>query len=120
MTYPKICKITPEEYQETIIEVSKSYPIFGTDKALPTYSVGLGEECGEVLGLLKRYFRGDDSVNSPEFKQKLTKELGDITAYLVLVAHTFDIGFEDVLIANVDKLKDRVSRNTHVGTGDER
>ena len=120
MSYPKICKITPEEYQDTIIEVSKNYPIFGTDKALPTYSLGLGEETGEVLGLLKRYFRGDDSVNSPEFKKKLTKELGDITAYLVLVAHTFDIDFEDVLIANIEKLKDRIDRNTHVGTGDNR
>jgi NTP pyrophosphatase (non-canonical NTP hydrolase) len=120
MSYPKICAITPEEYQDAILEVSKHYPIFGTEKALPTYSLGLGEETGEVLGLLKRYFRGDDSVNSPEFKQKLTKELGDITAYLVLVAHTFDIDFEDVLMANIAKLKDRVDRNTHVGTGDDR
>ena len=120
MTYPKICSITPNDYQDSIIEVSKNYSIFGTDKALPTYSLGLGEETGEVLGLLKRYFRGDGSVNNPEFKEKLTKELGDVVAYLVLVSYSFDIDFERVLLCNLEKLKDRVDRKTHVGTGDNR
>lgn len=118
MTYPKMCKLTPEEYQDAILEISKHYPIFNTDKALPTYSLGLGEEAGEVLGLLKRHFRGDESGD--EFKSKLTKELGDVAAYLVLVAHCFGIDFEDVLVANIDKLKDRLARNSHIGTGDDR
>ncbi|MFN9561051.1 MAG: nucleoside triphosphate pyrophosphohydrolase family protein [Dolichospermum sp.] len=120
MTYPKMCKITPEEYQDAILEISKQYPIWGSDKALPTYSLGLGEEAGEVLGLLKRHFRGDESVTGPEFKVKLTRELGDVTAYLVLVGHCFGIDFEDVLTANIDKLKDRLARNSHIGAGDDR
>ena len=118
MTYPKMCKITPEEYQDAILEISSHYPIWGTDKALPTYSLGLGEEAGEVLGLLKRHFRGDESGD--EFKVKLTRELGDLAAYLVLVAHCFGVDFEDVLVANIDKLKDRLTRNSHIGTGDDR
>jgi NTP pyrophosphatase (non-canonical NTP hydrolase) len=120
MTYPKMCKITPEEYQDAILEISKHYPIFNTDKALPTYSLGLGEEAGEVLGLLKRHFRGDESTNGTDFKVKLTRELGDVTAYLVLVAHCFGIDFEDVLVANIEKLKDRLTRNSQLGTGDDR
>lgn len=118
MTYPKMAKLTPEEYQDAILQISKHYPIWGTDKALPTYSLGLGEEAGEVLGLLKRHFRGDET--GEEFKAKLTRELGDVTAYLVLIAHCFGIDFEDVLVANIDKLKDRLARNTHLGTGDDR
>jgi len=120
MTYPKMCKVTPSEYQDAILEISSQYPIWGTDKALPTYSLGLGEEAGEVLGLLKRHFRGDESTTSPEFKVKLAKELGDVVAYLVLVAHCFGIDFEDVLLANLEKLNDRLARNTHIGTGDDR
>jgi NTP pyrophosphatase (non-canonical NTP hydrolase) len=120
MTYPKICKLTPEEYQDAILQISMQYPIFNTDKALPTYSLGLGEEAGEVLGLLKRHFRGDQSASDPEFKVKLARELGDVAAYLVLVAHCFGIDFEDVLVANVEKLKDRLARNSHLGTGDDR
>jgi NTP pyrophosphatase (non-canonical NTP hydrolase) len=121
MTYPKMCNLTPSEYQDAILKISSQYPIWGTDKALPTYSLGLGEEAGEVLGLLKRHFRGDESGESgDEFKVKLTRELGDVAAYLVLVGHCFGIDFEDVLVANIDKLKDRVTRNSHLGTGDDR
>jgi NTP pyrophosphatase (non-canonical NTP hydrolase) len=118
MTYPKMCRLTPEEYQDAILQISKHYPIFNTDKALPTYSLGLGEEAGEVMGLLKRHFRGDESGD--EFKAKLTRELGDVAAYLVLVGQSFGIDFEDVLVANIEKLKDRLARNTHLGTGDDR
>jgi NTP pyrophosphatase (non-canonical NTP hydrolase) len=118
MTYPKMCKVTPSEYQDAILEISKQYPIWGSDKALPTYSLGLGEEAGEVLGLLKRHFRGD--AIGPDFKDKLTKELGDVAAYLVLVAYSFGIDFEDVLVANLEKLNDRLTRNSHLGTGDDR
>jgi len=120
MTYPKICNLTPEEYQDAILQISKGYPIWGSDKALPTYSLGLGEEAGEVLGLLKRHFRGDESKTGPEFKIKLTRELGDVVAYCVLVAYCFGIDFEDVLLANLEKLKDRLARNSHLGTGDDR
>ncbi len=113
-----MCNLTPSEYQDAILEISKHYPIWGSDKALPTYSLGLGEEAGEVLGLLKRHFRGDES--GQEFKNKLTRELGDVTAYLVLIAYSFGIDFEDVLATNIDKLKDRLARNSHIGTGDDR
>jgi NTP pyrophosphatase (non-canonical NTP hydrolase) len=102
------------------LQISKHYPIWGTDKALPTYSLGLGEEAGEVMGLLKRHFRGDESTHGPEFKVKLTRELGDVAAYLVLVGCCFDIDFEDVLVENLEKLRDRLARNSHLGTGDDR
>ncbi|MBD2560475.1 MULTISPECIES: hypothetical protein [Nostoc] len=49
MSYPKICQITLEEYQDEIVKISKNYPIYGTDKALPTYIAGLSEEVGEVI-----------------------------------------------------------------------
>ncbi|WP_341532177.1 hypothetical protein WKK05_40160 (plasmid) [Nostoc sp. UHCC 0302] len=73
MTSPKICQITPKEYQDEIVKISKHYPTFGTDKALPTYSAGLSEEVGEVMGIIKRHFRGD--AKPENFKENLTKEL---------------------------------------------
>ncbi|MEH2026698.1 nucleoside triphosphate pyrophosphohydrolase family protein [Nostoc sp.] len=95
--------MTPNEYQDQIIEISKHYPIFGTDKGLPTYSSGLAEEVGEVMGIVKRHFRGD--AKAENFKENLTKELGDVSAYLVLLAKEFDIDFEDILTMNIEKLQ---------------
>ena len=118
MSYRKICRITPKEYQNEILEISKHYPIFGTDKALPTYSTGLSEEVGEVMGIVKRHFRGD--AKPENFKENLTKELGDVIAYLVLVAKEFDIDFEDILTANISKLQKRNENGTQLGSGDDR
>lgn len=117
MTYPKICNITPDEYETKILNVSRNYPMFGTEQSIPTYSAGLGEEVGEVLGLLKRYFRGD---SNPDFKKQLTAELGDVIAYAVLVGYSFGISFEDILQKNVEKLEARIKNGTHMGTGSDR
>jgi NTP pyrophosphatase (non-canonical NTP hydrolase) len=115
--YNAYAQITPIEYQEQIVELSKNYNIYGTDKALPTYSHGLSEEVGEVMGLLKRYYRGD--VNE-ELGTKLKLELGDVLAYLILVAHTFDISLEEIMLANIDKINRRKTKGTLTGTGSER
>lgn len=53
MPYTKNNEITPNEYQDQIIKISKHYPNSGTDRALPAYSHGMFEECGGVAGLLK-------------------------------------------------------------------
>ncbi|MEH2412054.1 nucleoside triphosphate pyrophosphohydrolase family protein [Nostoc sp.] len=110
--------MTPKEYQDEIIKISKHYPIFGTDKALPTYSSGLSEEVGEVMGIIKRHFRGD--AKAENFKGNLTKELGDVTAYLVLLAKEFDIDFEDILTMNISKLQKRNENGTQLGSGSDR
>lgn len=117
MSYPKICQYTPEEYQETIVELSKHYSIYGTPNALPTYSHGLSEEVGEVMGLLKRYYRGD---TDDTLKDKLTKELGDVLAYLVLLGHVFDINLETIMVTNIDKINSRKNKGTLTGTGSDR
>ena len=120
MTYPYIAN-NPNDYQNQIIDLSKNYSIFGTERALMVYALGLSEECGEVEGLLKRHFRGDfDNLDNSELKEKMTKELGDILAYLALVAFSFDIELEDIMDKNLSKIKNRVLQNTHIGTGSDR
>jgi NTP pyrophosphatase (non-canonical NTP hydrolase) len=87
-------------YQSQIVELSKNYSIFGTPEAIKVYGLGLCEEVGEVVGLLKRYYRGDayEKEECGEFKWKLCKELGDVTAYLTLVLDSFDLNFEYLIV----------------------
>lgn len=112
-------KETANDYQDYIAQYSKSYEIYGTPNALPVYSLGLGGETGEVLELLKRHFRGD-AISSEVFKEKLTLELGDVIAYVALIAHTFGIRLDDVLQANIHKAAKRNAANTQLGTGSDR
>lgn len=118
MTYPKICNITPDEYETKVIifDVSRNSPMMGTKVDIPTYSVGLSEKVGEVLGLLKRYSRGD---SNPDFKEQLRAELGDVIANAVLVGYSFGISFEDILQKNVEKLE-AIKNGTCMGTGSDR
>lgn len=65
--------------------------------------VGLSEEAGEVLGLVKKseiYGRGMD-VN------KLKEELGDVMYYAAMICHEYELDMGEVLALNVEKLQER-------------
>lgn len=65
--------------------------------------MGLCGESGEAIDLVKKhYFHGHELD-----KEKLIKELGDIAWYLAEAATALDISLEDILVANIDKLKKR-------------
>lgn len=81
---------------------------------------GLGEEVGEVFGLLKRYERGDYAANIGEFGAKLHKELGDVLWYLSQVALDNHWELEDIAKTNLDKLESRSIRGVILGAGDNR
>ncbi len=105
------------EYQKKIVEISKNFAIYGTDKALPVYALGLAGETGEVCELIKRHFRGDEQ---PRFTQDLTKELGDVIAYVALVAYVFDISLEEIICVNLTKLEQRKNDGKLQGKGSDR
>lgn len=90
--------------------------MFGTPNTLPTYSLGLPGEVGEVCGIIKLYFR----ENQEPDKEVLTKELGDVVAYVVLIANAFGIDFESVLLHNIRKLEQRKANGTLEGSGSDR
>lgn len=66
-------------------------------------ALGLTGEAGEVSDMIKKYiFHGHD-LNRGE----LVKELGDCAWYLALLCSAIDITLEEVLIANIEKLRNR-------------
>ncbi|HEY9863318.1 MAG TPA: nucleoside triphosphate pyrophosphohydrolase family protein [Candidatus Obscuribacterales bacterium] len=116
MSYPVICDITPEDYQDRIVKISKQFKVYDTPNRLPTYCLGLSGEVGEVMELIKRYFREGIEPD----KQELTKELGDVIAYVALLAHHYDIPLETVMIKNIRKLEDRQKSGNLEGKGNDR
>jgi NTP pyrophosphatase (non-canonical NTP hydrolase) len=116
MSYPVICGITPEDYQDRLVKVSKQFKVYDTPNRLPTYCLGLSGEVGEVMEILKRFFREGIEPD----KQELTKELGDVIAYVALLAHHHNIDLETVMLTNIKKLEDRQKNGSLEGNGSDR
>ncbi len=101
-------------YQSQIVDLSKNYKDISR---INTFAFGLCEEVGEVAALFKRYYRNENNSN---FTTDLTKELGDILAYLSLLANEYDISLENIANSNLEKISKRVQNKTILGSGSER
>lgn len=103
-----------KEYAKEIVRISKLYSI-PEEKKLTVYALGLAGETGEVSELLKKHFR-DGRLD----EKALAKELGDVLAYLTLIADSFGFTLEQIAEMNLEKLTGREEKGTLHGTGNDR
>lgn len=91
---------------------------------------GLMAEAGEVSSLLQKYYRHDPLYRrdgeldgggfTPEFREKMYKELGDVVWYVACLSNYFGIPFSSVVNHNLHKLKKRQEEGSIQGDGDNR
>lgn len=79
-------------------------------------ALGMCGESGEVAEKVKKWLRGDKELD----KFELMKELGDVMWYIASLADDLGYTLQDVIDANVTKLKDRAERGVRKGSGDNR
>ena len=65
--------------------------------------MGLCGESGEAIDIVKKWLAQGHALD----KEHLAKELGDIAWYLAEAATALDLSLEEILQANLDKLKKR-------------
>ena len=82
--------------------------------------LGLTGESGEAADKFKKIIRDQNGQITPENKDEIKKELGDILWYLASIARYLDIPLSDVAQTNIDKLESRLKRNKLHGSGDNR
>ena len=93
--------MTLDDYQTAAARTLN--PALSRDQALLDAAMGLAEESGEVLGLVRKHaFFGHDLD-----RERLTKELGDALWCLAAVAATLDLSLGDVAEQNLEKLRRR-------------
>lgn len=93
--------MTINEYQT--LAMTTLNPALSKKDVLINGVMGLCGESGEAIDIVKKWLAQGHELD----KQKLAKELGDIAWYLAETAFALDIPLEDILQANIDKLKQR-------------
>ena len=94
------------------------YPKVGERFVYPL--LGLQGEAGEVSEKIKKLFRDDGGKLTPERKEEIIKELGDVLWYMAQLSTELGIKFSDVVTQNIKKLSSRKTRGTLHGDGDNR
>jgi NTP pyrophosphatase (non-canonical NTP hydrolase) len=107
-----------DAYQEGALRTAL-YPAVGGHRFVYP-ALGLANEAGEVLGKIKKLFRDRGGRVTPEFREEIKKELGDVQWYVAVLAHEFGLSASDVARANLEKLASRAERGVLGGDGDER
>ena len=93
--------MTINEYQQ--LAMTTLNPAIPQEQLIVNACMGLSGEVGEVNDLIKKaMFQGH-----PLNKDNLINELGDIAWYLAEAATALGANLEDILTANIDKLKKR-------------
>jgi NTP pyrophosphatase (non-canonical NTP hydrolase) len=104
-------------YQQGARQTAR-YPDVGSNPIYPT--LGLCGEAGEVADKVKKVLRDHGGVFSPEQREALKLELGDVLWYVAQLASELGFELEEIGAANLDKLASRSARNVIAGSGDNR
>lgn len=89
------------EYQE--LAMTTLNPKLSRKDVLINSVMGLCGESGEAIDIVKKWMAQGHELD----KEYLAKELGDIAWYLAEAATALEIPLEDILQANINKLKQR-------------
>lgn len=93
--------MTINEYQE--VAMTTLNPELTKKDVLINSVMGLCGESGEAIDIVKKWMAQGHELD----KEHLTKELGDIAWYLAEAATALEFPLDDILQANIDKLKKR-------------
>lgn len=111
------------EYQKKAISTDAFNKPNDIDLLAPAFLeklLGVSGEAGELADKVKKIIRDKDGKLSPEDKQEIIKEIGDVLWYLSAVAYYLDVSMDQVAQGNLDKLQSRQGRGVIKGSGDNR
>lgn len=109
--------LTFNEYQKAAFSTAQ-YPDVGHNLYYPT--LGLAGEAGEVAEKIKKLMRDHGGQMTPERREALKKELGDVLWYVAALCSEMGLAMGDVAELNIEKLRDRKDRGRLHGDGDNR
>lgn len=116
----QVNEFTFTEYQEATGNTAV-YPEVGTGSIIAVNYCALGlSEAGEVQGKVKKAWRDDNAVITPERKEAILSEVGDVLWYLSQLANELGVSLGSIAEENIAKLASRKERGVISGSGDNR
>ena len=91
--------MTINEYQK--LAMTTLNPELSQKDVLINGVMGLCGESGEAIDIVKKWLAQGHELD----RVKLSKELGDICWYLAETATALDLSLEDIMTANIEKLR---------------
>lgn len=82
--------------------------------------LGIGGEAGEITEKVKKIYWHKDGIETPEDREELIKELGDLLWYTNTLAEYLGVSLDEVAKRNLRKLQSRNDRVVLAGNGDNR
>jgi NTP pyrophosphatase (non-canonical NTP hydrolase) len=92
-----------QEYADWMRNRWDNHPKHSDERDLTIAGLGVGGEAGEVQEHIKKFIR---DRKWPDLNE-LRLELGDVIHYAVRIGQLFNIEFQEIINANVDKLNAR-------------
>ena len=93
--------MTINEYQK--LAMTTLNPALSEKDVLINGVMGLCGESGEAIDIVKKWLAQGHELD----KEKLAKELGDICWYVAETATALGLSLEDIMAANIEKLRKR-------------
>lgn len=90
-------------YRDEVLRNCPNFNVDSLEKKLDLGGLGVAGEGGEVADVIKKILHHDVPFES--VREKLIKEMGDVHWYLEYLAATIGVTTEEVLAANVTKLR---------------
>ena len=97
----EVDSMTINEYQK--LAMTTLNPELSEKDVLINGVMGLCGESGEAIDIVKKWLAQGHELD----KEKLAKELGDICWYLAETATALGLSLEDIMAANIEKLRKR-------------
>jgi len=83
-------------------------------------ALGLLSEAGEVAGKVKKVLRDHKGNFTPELREQIADEAGDVLWYLASLCSDLGVDMASVAQKNLNKLNSRMARGVIQGSGDNR
>ena len=93
--------MTIHDYQK--LAMTTLNPALSKKDVLINGVMGLCGESGEAIDIVKKWLAQGHELD----KERLAKDLGDFCWYLAETATALDLSLEDIMAANIEKLKKR-------------
>lgn len=112
-------ELTLNDYQEAALTTAV-YPASTPVDGIMYTTLGLAGEAGEIANKVKKILRDDRGMLTPERREDLYDELGDVLWYVAALAYELEIDLTEVAERNLFKLGFRKAEGTIHGEGDKR